>query len=447
MSAKVPRTGHHDVRSFVTQSIEPTNDVIDVDAVLDPDLKRETRRSGAPSPEIDVAQEQLQWVAFDAGDFEDRNEPLMFLSPFTVKNSGRRTIRSKAIIPEEFITRVPYKSPCFPQQDEKGARVSADLMERLTENHRAAAAAANLVDLLTVDHHAASAAATKIANSDTNEDDTLDMVRAPGSDSVQWDNDPSFQLFLSRLDQEEHLRHHRFHPLSKYTSYDEENCTGCLKLVLPKGVSRPAKVAPALRDNHELWRRFWQARCSLDEEDVYSGRFCPVCMSRFEDITSEPSPSSHMESHRASHMKATVRKVSHAKEQNAPVDPIIMDSPFVQHLRFAKGDAKHKATRLERMCNLAENEVLEREEYCRICLMTFDYGSAEVVEHYRDHVKEDVKQDDDNFNAARLPAMSFEWSEADLLLALFSSSDNVKSNGHGKGKGKERAGEEQDNVV
>lgn len=34
---------------------------------------------------------------------------------------------------------------------------------------------------------------------------------------------------------------------------------------------------------------------------------------------------------------------------------------------------------------LAENELLQREEYCRLCLATFRYGSREVEEHYKQH--------------------------------------------------------------
>ncbi|KAF1350098.1 hypothetical protein BDV97DRAFT_369577 [Delphinella strobiligena] len=258
------------------------------------------------------------------------------------------------------------------------------------------------------------------------------------ADTYDWENDRAFQYFSRRLDTHEHLHHHRLHPVSRFTEDEEKDCRHCQAKILLEGVSKAAKVCPGdkrraqknwneLNERHQktlndlseedLWRQLDLPQCSHEEQEMikaadeavpWRGTHCPICRVAFTAIQ-EHTVTEHWAIHRFNYVSWIRQQKAKAEAETNNGEPLPnylsdmkVDSllQYEMNRKSAESDIASLSncqlnTRLhyiEKLCNLAENEVLEREEFCRLCYKTFNHGDSQLAKHYKRHRKEHMKQ-------------------------------------------------------
>lgn len=315
-----------------------------------------------------------------------------------------------AMIPERFIERMSYKTACLDHgEDVKGADkeevakpIGVDSMKP---------------DML---KKQASDVVIEIDDDDEDEDDATDPgvdteVETMSNGTSDWENDPNYQYFCRRLEQQKHLRHHRLHPVSRYFN-NEADCDNCQATMddLPLGVEMPDKITEPTDEEWKSLKVRYQALLNkLDVEDILDNRSCPICYQTFKHMMYETSPSAHMMIHRNNHTQAARANSMlvgsmwdmHMSDSK-PLEKIGLES---MHLGKGAVPDNHEFYFLEQLCNLAENEILQREEYCRVCHETFVYGDMKLIEHYRQHADAEdllVERLEETANVIRSPASS-----------------------------------------
>lgn len=255
------------------------------------------------------------------------------------------------------------------------------------------------------------------------------------ADTYDWDNDPAFREFSRKLDIQEHLHYHRLHPVSRFTDDEGKDCRHCQAKILPEGVSKAAKVCPgdkgraqknwnelnerhqkALNDlsDEDMWRQLDPPQRSHEEQELikadkqvpWRGTHCPVCRVAFTAVQ-EHTVTAHWAIHRLNYVSWLRQQQVEAETNNGePLPNYLSDMKVDSLLQYEMNRKSTESdiaslsdsqlnTRLryiEKLCNLAENEVLEREEFCRLCYQTFHYGDLQLAKHYKRHRKEHVKQ-------------------------------------------------------
>lgn len=345
---------------------------------------------------------------------------------------------AKAMIPEKYIERLPFKSACLNHghSDDKVEEVPGTVDESTTA--RAAEAAESTdQDVEMGDPEVQVDAETPVQND--NDDSQMDIVdgddevveivspasdpaaevpaktktKKPEDDEIDWDNDPAYQYFCRRLDQQKHLRQHRLHPVSKFQIDPQEECKGCRDMILPlvaDGKSKLPQHRPLTAHNwHLLKHRYEKTLSMLHDEDHDEDRICPVCKESFRRL--EGTVSEHWAIHHNNfvHHICEDRDLASARASN-PEDAEV-SSPTNAGASSSEPEAKfeflieHEVnpaemeegalwTReefryMEKLWCYAENEVLQREEYCRLCYETFEYGDPALVDHYKWHSQEE----------------------------------------------------------
>lgn len=274
------------------------------------------------------------------------------------------------------------------------------------------------------------------------------------ADTYDWENDPAFREFSRKMDIQEHLHYHRLHPVSRFTDDEGKDCRHCQAKILPEGISKAAKVCPgdkrraqknwnelnerhqkALNDlsDEDMWRQLDPPQRSHEEQELikaigkkacengavegtiddeadkqvpWRGTHCPVCRVAFTAIQ-EHTVTAHWAIHRLNYVSWTRQQRAEAETNNGePLPNYLSDMKVDSLLQYEMNRKTTESdlvslsnsqlnTRLhyiEKLCNLAENEVLEREEFCRLCYQTFNYGDSQLAKHYKRHRKEHVKQ-------------------------------------------------------
>lgn len=262
------------------------------------------------------------------------------------------------MIPEQFIDRLSHKSPCL--HHGHGGELDDEVLDDAD------------FDLDDGQYMA------------TEDDEALD------ADHVEQENDdfmkdPSYLMFMARLDQIKHLRHHRLHPVSRYD--DENDCKDCLNAEFPEGTVMPRLHSVESSDLASFGTRFIEALNDLAVNDFYNQRDCPIC-GQFHGVGRDNA--GHWAFHRYNFLKQVHDKKSHLEVNDPGVESM---SDKLE--RWKSGNNMPQLMHyLEAMCHMVENEVLEREEFCRICYESFDYGEGSLMKHYRVHHDEEKKQRD-----------------------------------------------------
>ncbi|KAG9567122.1 hypothetical protein KCU71_g4028, partial [Aureobasidium melanogenum] len=337
-------------------------------------------RSGAPTPEprptpvaapasetrpaplaVDVAKAaeeekhpQPMWEIFDPRLEED---PIEFLDYYNVCLNGRKGIRNKLMLREADIDRVNYISPCL-----------AHNHKEIVESGVATAEAEETA--MDVDP-APIVPTSKVAGASTHKP-TSPVVSKPWVQPGPIpDDDPSWLRLLARQDMERKIRGARIRPKPVFTS---EFCNA------PGKTSDPKKAV--LR--RELYDKYYHRAVTANREIESRSKCCLACGLQWIQCTI--TRHAHYKQHR-DELKLYRR---HCQNQN-----ILLEDPLrVESLDPAKAPMTNNVPAinwfrdLEQIILNMENELLEREQTCRICDAHVDFADESMADHYQKHANE-----------------------------------------------------------
>ncbi|KAG9943983.1 hypothetical protein KCU85_g8274, partial [Aureobasidium melanogenum] len=337
-------------------------------------------RSGAPTPEprpapvaapasetrpaplaVDIAKAaeekhpQPMWEIFDPRLEED---PIEFLDFYNVCLNGRKGIRNKLMLREADIDRVNYISPCLAHNhkeiDEESGAAVAEAEETAMD-----------VDPAPVVPSSKPAAASTFKP--TNLVASKPWVQ-PGPIP---DDDPSWLRLLARQDRERQIRCARIRPKPVFTS---EFCNA------PGKTSDPRKAV--LR--RELYDKYYHRAVTANREIESRSKCCLACGLQWTQCPTT------RHAHYKQHRDELKLYRQHCQNQN-----ILLEDPLrVESLDPAKAPMTDNIPAinwfrdLEQIILNMENELLEREQTCRICDAHVDFADESMPDHYQKHAIE-----------------------------------------------------------
>ena len=328
------------------------------------------------------------------------------------------------MIPERFIKRIPFKSPCLTHghsvetedaapadqqpaeqsEDQQQAEQSKDQQQAEQSDASSSndahvqpcilqgrAARADARAGVLGDNDAVPNTAEKNLDGDNLDTDGNNLNIEMNEGNVQkppidWDNDPSYRYFMGRLKQQAHLRYHRLHPISRFIE-DEKDCEQCQQMHLAPGVQRPEKEEPTSEKADLLIFRYNEAYSALMSEDHYDYRSCSICETRLMPQLSHNESYGHWGYHHKKHLKYVLlkKKEAYFLSTDVPTTNRLFEYELQRNNVDVDEITPEKLAYLESKCTLAENEVLQREEYCRVCYEPFEYGDDKLGTHYAEH--------------------------------------------------------------
>ncbi|KAG9658476.1 hypothetical protein KCU95_g11676, partial [Aureobasidium melanogenum] len=337
-------------------------------------------RSGAPTPEprptpvaapasetrpaplaVDVAKAaeeekhpQPMWEIFDPRLEED---PIEFLDFYNVCLNGRKGIRNKLMLREADIDRVNYISPCLAHNHKEVVEFEAATAE--------AEETAMDVD------PAPTVPPPMIAGASTHKP-TSPVVSKPWVQPGPIpDDDPSWLRLLARQDMERKIRSARIRPKPVFTS---EFCNA------PGKISDPKKAV--LR--RELYDKYYHRAVTANREIESRSKCCLACGLQWTLCTTT------RHAHYKQHRDELKLYRQHCQNQN-----ILLEDPLrVESLDPAKAPMVNNMPAinwfrdLEQIILNMENELLEREQTCRICDAHVDFADESMSDHYQKHAIE-----------------------------------------------------------
>ncbi|KAG9977347.1 hypothetical protein KCU98_g10121, partial [Aureobasidium melanogenum] len=337
-------------------------------------------RSGAPTPEprstpvaahasetrpatlaVDVtkaAEEekhpQPMWEIFDPRLEED---PIDFLDFYNVCLNGRKGIRNKLMLREADIDRVNYISPCLAHNHKEIVESGAATAE--------AEETAMDVDPAPINPP------PKIAGALTHKPTSPAFSKPWVQPGPIPDDDPSWLRLLARQDMERKIRGARIRPKPVFTS---EFCNA------PGKTSDPKKAV--LR--RELYDKYYYRAVTANREIESRSKCCLACGLQWTQCTTTRN------AHYKQHCDELKLYRQHCQNQN-----ILLEDPLrVESLDPARAPMTNNVPAinwfrdLEQIILNMENELLEREQTCRICDAHVDFADESMSDHYQKHANE-----------------------------------------------------------
>lgn len=328
-------------------------------------------RSGAPTPEARPAplavninkaaeaekekQAQPMWGIFDPRLEED---PLEFLEYYNVCLNGRKGIRNKLMLREADIDRVNYISPCL-------AHNHKEIVEESGAATTEAEETAMDVDPVPI------VPSPKLAETSTPKTTSPVASKPWVQPGPIPDDDPSWLRLLARQDRERQIRGARIRPKPVFTS---EFCN------TPGTTSDPKKAV--LR--RELYDEYYHRAVTANREIESRSKCCLACGLQWTQCTTT------RQAHYKQHRDELKLYRQHCQNQN-----ILLEDPFrVESLDPAKAPMINNVPALnwfrdlEQIILNVENELLEREQTCRICDAHVDFADESMADHYEKHAIE-----------------------------------------------------------
>ncbi|KAH0364706.1 hypothetical protein KCU65_g6594, partial [Aureobasidium melanogenum] len=337
-------------------------------------------RSGAPTPEprpapvaapasetrpaplaVDIAKAaeeekhpQPMWEIFDPRLEED---PIEFLEFYNVCLNGRKGIRNKLMLREADIDRVNYISPCLAHNHKETVESGAATAE--------AGGTATDVDSAPV------VPSSKPAGPSTSKPTSLVASKPWVQPGPIPDDDPSWLRLLARQDMERKIRGARIRPKPVFTS---EFCNA------PGKTTDPKKAV--LR--RELYDKYYHRAVTANREIESRSKCCLACGLQWTQCTTT------RHAHYKQHRDELKLYRQHCQNQN-----ILLEDPLrVESLDPAKAPMTDNIPAinwfrdLEQIILNMENELLEREQTCRICDAHVDFADESMSDHYQKHAIE-----------------------------------------------------------
>ncbi|KAH0380103.1 hypothetical protein KCU92_g7777, partial [Aureobasidium melanogenum] len=297
---------------------------------------------------------QPMWEIFDPRLEED---PIEFLDFYNVCLNGRKGIRNKLMLREADIDRVNYISPCL-----------AHNHKEIVESEAATAQAEEIA--MDVDP-APIVSPSKVAGASTHKP-TSPVVSKPWVQPGPIpDDDPSWLRLLARQDMERKIRGARIRPKPVFTS---EFCNA------PGKTSDPKKAV--LR--RELYDKYYHRAVTANREIESRSKCCLACGLQWTQCTTT------RYAHYKQHRDELKLYRQHCQNQN-----ILLEDPLrVESLDPAKAPMTNNVPAinwfrdLEQIILNMENELLEREQTCRICDAHVDFADESMSDHYQKHAIE-----------------------------------------------------------
>lgn len=295
-----------------------------------------------------------EWEVFDPRLEEN---PLEFLDYYNACLQGRKGVRSKLMLREVDIDRVNYISPCLAHNHKKADK-------------EAEAATADGMDIDPVP----TLPAPEVPGAPVR-----DASKAPAPkpwkqpEPISAD-DPAWKNFFARIDREKEIRGARIRPKPVFTS---EYCNA------PGTKSDPKKAVLT----RELYDKMYHRAVTADRELEKRSKCCFAC--GLEWTLCPTTRHVHYKQHREEF------KLHRTRLQESR---LYVDDPLrVQDLDAAKAPMPKGVPSLNWFRDLEqkildmENELLEREQLCRVCDAHVDFADESNADHYLKH-KEERKQ-------------------------------------------------------
>lgn len=297
-----------------------------------------------------------EWEIFDPRLEEN---PLEFLDYYNACLKGRKGVRSKLMLREADIDRVNYISPC------------------LAHNHKKA-------------DKEAETATSDASPMDIDPVPTLPTPEVPGVPVPDpskapapkpWKqpepigaDDPAWKNFFARIDREKEIRGARIRPKPVFTS---EYCNA------PGTKSDPKKAVLT----RELYDKLYHRAVTADREIEKRSKCCFAC--GLEWTLCPTTRHVHYQQHRE---EFKLHRTHLLESRLYTDDPLRVQDLDVAKAPMPKGVPGLNWFRdLEQKILDMENELLEREQLCRICDAHVDFADESNADHYRKH-KEERKQ-------------------------------------------------------
>lgn len=307
-------------------------------------------RSGAPSPEVKPStlvvdteksqgkqtqkEAEYEWEIFNP---KDEEGPVDFLDYYITKFHGYHGIRSKMMLREEDIERVNWISPCLQHGHKTAESITKDLPPKTVGGSSA---------------------------------DTAGITAAPAirkkPDPIPED-DPSWVAFKKRLEHRQAMRNYPMHPEPVFTP----------KYCNTRGAPKDPNKAILTRALYDDYHR----RAVLSENELESrSKCCLAC--GLDWMKTSQTHQEHYDQHREEYKKyqEVVEQKYHHIEPVLRAAHLTAPGTGVPELNWFRD--------LEQIVQKYENELLEREEVCRICDLALDYSTVDPARHYAEHREE-----------------------------------------------------------
>ncbi|CAD0111741.1 unnamed protein product, partial [Aureobasidium uvarum] len=296
-------------------------------------------------------QAQRVWEVFDPRLEQD---PIEFLEFYNTCLYGRKGIRSKLMLREADIDRVNYISPCLAHNHKEPAKES-----------EGAAVEEIAMDIDPVRN----APSPKIVRPSASQPSDAVAPKPWVQPGPIADDDPSWLGFFARQDKETQIRNARMRPKPVFTT---EFCN------LPCTTTLNPKKAVLTR---ELYDKYYHRAVLAHREIESRSKCCLACGLQWTKCTT--TRYNHYKQHRAE-LKLYL---NHFQNEN----PLMEDPLRVENLDAAKTSTVKGVPEinwfkeLETIILNMENELLERQQTCRICDKHVDFGDESMADHYQKH--------------------------------------------------------------
>ncbi|KAI5267781.1 hypothetical protein E4T47_07943 [Aureobasidium subglaciale] len=344
-----------------------------------------TRRSRAPTPEersttlvvdtnkaAEAAKEKTKevepvWEVFYP---QLEQDPVGFLDYYNTSLKGWHGYRSKMMLREVDINRVNYTSPCLAHNHKRIEESEAVETVEATNKSAAVAAVEDTameIDSLDVPPPKASLNAASVPS---NSSETLKAKPWVQPGPIAHD-DPAWKALYDRIDKTSRVRKRRIRPEPVFT---EKYCN------TPGAKVDPKKAVLTRKLYDKYYARAVRAQREIDARS----KCCLACGLKWSKC-----PKTRYE-HYNLHREERRLYFAHCQKQNLHIEPEMtvekLDSAKVEFIKDVPG--LNWFARLEEVVLNLENELLEREQTCRVCDAHIDFGEYSIVEHYNEHAIE-----------------------------------------------------------
>jgi hypothetical protein len=298
-------------------------------------------------------QAQPEWEVFDPRLEEN---PIEFLDFYNTCLNGRHGVRSKLMLREADIDRVNYISPCLAHNHKETA-----------EEVVAVTADADAMDVDPVP----TVSASKLPETSTSQPPeavTAKPWKQPGPIAA---DDPSWKQFFARQNRDKEIRGARIRPKAVFTS---EFCNA-------SGTKSDPKKANL---TSELYDKYYHRAVTAHREIENRSKCCLAC-----GLTWTLCPTTRYDHYKHHREEFKLHMKYYQKQQLLVEDPLRVENLDAGKAPMPKGVPEINWFRdLEQIILNMENELLEREQTCRICSAHVDFADESIADHYRKHAEE-----------------------------------------------------------
>ncbi|KAI5199638.1 hypothetical protein E4T38_06920 [Aureobasidium subglaciale] len=344
-----------------------------------------TRRSRAPTPEehtatlvvdtnkaAEAAKEKTKevepvWEVFYP---QLEQDPVGFLDYYNTPLNGWHGYRAKMMLREVDINRVNYTSPCLAHNHKRIEESEAVETVEATNKSAAVAAVEDTemeIDSLDVPPPKASVNAASVPSKSFETPKAKPWVQ-PGP--IAHD-DPAWKALYDRIDKTSRVRKRRIRPEPVFT---EKYCN------TPGAKVDPKKAVLTRKLYDKYYARAVRAQREIDARS----KCCLACGLKWSKC-----PKTRYE-HYNLHREERRLYFAHCQKLNLHIEPEMtvdqLDPAKVEFIKDVPG--LNWFARLEEVLLNLENELLEREQTCRVCDAHIDFGEYSIVEHYNEHAIE-----------------------------------------------------------